>query len=215
MTLNSSEVKEQRKGKVLASSIREKGLHLFELSFWRPYPIEEDETFVVAEVLRDVLLWFARPLTRRLTWRHHGGGDCCPVDHDCCGSLATLISCCICSVLGAESVIRPGSLQWLAGALEGNRRLLVQVWTVVVDLDGEALDEGRSDGKGNIDIKGTRWECACGMTLNDADATCSWSMECAVCAHQKVCCDTVQEVYSVYTTRRVQWVASDWTRKRN
>ena len=41
----------------------------------------------------------------------------------------------------------------MAGALEGN--------TVVVDLDGEGLDEDRSDGKGtkgtfSIDIKDTR-----------------------------------------------------------
>ena len=42
----------------------------------------------------------------------------------------------------------------------------------------------------------------------------TWTMECAVmCSRESVLC-TLQEVYSVYTARRVQWVASDWTRKR-
>ena len=61
--------------------------------------------------------------------------------------------------------------------------------------------------------KDTGWECACGMTMNDADTTLSWATECAVCFHEKVCCGTLQEEYSLYTSRRVQWVASDWTWK--
>ena len=116
-------------------------------------------------------------------------------------------------ILRAESVRRPDSLQWLAGALEVNHWLLVRVGTVVLDLDGEALDEDRSVGKGTKgtlgnDIKDTRRECACGMPVNDADTPLSWATECAVCAHE-----TLQKVYSVFTPRRIQGVASDWTRK--
>ena len=70
------------------------------------------------------------------------------------------------AVFRAESVRRRDHLQCLAGALEVNHRLLVRVGTVVMDLDGEALDVDRSVGKGtkdtlSNDIKDTRRECAC------------------------------------------------------
>ena len=80
-------------------------------------------------------------------------------------------------MFGVESVRRPDSLQWLAGALEGNHWLLVHVWTVGKGTKGTLSN----------DVKDTRWECAYGMTTKDTDTTVTWATECAVCAYEKKC----------------------------
>ena len=71
--------------------------------------------------------------------------------------------------------MRPDSLQ-RAGASGLLHQLLVRFGTDVETLDEEALGDEWSDGKGtnltlSDDIKDTRRECACGMTMNDADTT--------------------------------------------
>ena len=61
------------------------------------------------------------------------------------------------------------------------------------------------------DIKDTGWECACGMTVKNTDTTLSWSTECAMRAHEKVCCGTFEDVYSVHnleTSHVVPWQGS-------
>ena len=111
---------------------------------------------------------------------------------------------------------------WPRGQTSSSQRVRQRPGGDAGALDEESLGEERSDGNGvNLtlcnDIKDTGWECGCGMTTTGADATLSWATECGVCAHEKVCCDTLQEEHSVYTPRRVQWVASDatWTRKKS
>ena len=54
---------------------------------------------------------------------------------------------------------------------------------------------------------GWLWMTWTQLYLEPRSAQCVLTRKCAVARSN--------EVYSVYTSRRVQWVASDWTRKRN
>ena len=114
-----------------------------------------------------------------------------------------------------------------------------EVWVVVVDVDrivlrihviGEVGEVGLTTcvcGRNQSDDQtpSSDWRGALEGNLDGEDASAGWLWMTrtqlyleplrSVCWREKVCCGTLQEVYSVYTHRRVQWVASDWTRKRN